>query len=278
MATLTTASESSVRTISSFLNALSLCLMLNYIILQPLEEDAEKMKHWDPTQIIDALLPSDSLGRFVGYASLTTFFFSFLSFSHDLYYYYYLERKQRWETMICRRIIFESCRGILVGFVVILCVSTSITLFVFFLCGDNPFEHILQSLFASYYVTLLSLGSSSLLRPGTPVTTTWTRYFRSDSSDDIQRLMDDSRNILWQVIIGGRPLEFFSSILILIPCMILRILDHGMQIQRWPVPVLLGITAGFTIGNILSVLMALVLSAKVYLRKRKDHNMIAKEY
>ena len=258
--------------------------MLKFLILQPLEEDAEKMKHWDPTQIIDALLPSDSLKRFVWCASMTTLFFSFLSFSYDLYVYEKIQHKKAYH----RRIVLASLRGILIGVFMILCVSNSITLFLFFLCGDNPTERIVQSLFASYYVTLLSLGSS-FLRPfffDTIVKTTLTDYYRyylsvsnhSSSSDekDINKIVDDSRGILWQILIGGRPLEFFSSIFILIPCMILRILDHGMQIQRWPIPVLIGITAGFTLGNILSVSAAFVLSAKVYLKERKDHMIVKK--
>jgi len=40
----------------------------------------------------------------------------------------------------------------------------------------------------------------------------------------------------------------YSTFLIMIPFMILNILDHGDQLQRWPVPILLGSTVGHFVG------------------------------
>merc|ERR1719491_1516642 len=40
----------------------------------------------------------------------------------------------------------------------------------------------------------------------------------------------------------------YSVMIITVPFMVLNILDHGDQIQRWPIPILLGSTVGHVVG------------------------------
>jgi hypothetical protein len=47
--------------------------------------------------------------------------------------------------------------------------------------------------------------------------------------------------------------RLYTMFLFAIPFQILSILDHGMQIQRWPLPVLLGGTYGYVIGTIIGI-------------------------
>ncbi|KAG7374008.1 hypothetical protein IV203_013103 [Nitzschia inconspicua] len=56
-----------------------------------------------------------------------------------------------------------------------------------------------------------------------------------------------------------------TTLLCTIPFQILSVLDHGMQIQRWPVPVLLGSTYGYAFGTLLGILTS-------YINRRRNEN------
>jgi hypothetical protein len=51
--------------------------------------------------------------------------------------------------------------------------------------------------------------------------------------------------------------RFYATLLITIPFQILQILDSGLQVQRWPIPLLLGSTVGWVVGNIVGLLRTL---------------------
>jgi hypothetical protein len=44
----------------------------------------------------------------------------------------------------------------------------------------------------------------------------------------------------------------------LIPCQILLLYDHGMQIQRWPVPIIMASTYGWAVGLVVGTLWAIL--------------------
>jgi hypothetical protein len=45
----------------------------------------------------------------------------------------------------------------------------------------------------------------------------------------------------------------------LIPCQILLLYDHGMQVQRWPVPTIMASTCGWAIGLVVGTLWAILI-------------------
>ena len=50
--------------------------------------------------------------------------------------------------------------------------------------------------------------------------------------------------------------RLYVTVVLVIACSILSVLDHGKQIQRWPVPVLVGGTYGFCFGTLAGITLA----------------------
>lgn len=60
--------------------------------------------------------------------------------------------------------------------------------------------------------------------------------------------------------------RLYGMILVSIPVQILSVLDHGIQIQRWPLPIILGTTYGYVIGSMLGMLF------RYFQRRNKEKN------
>lgn len=58
--------------------------------------------------------------------------------------------------------------------------------------------------------------------------------------------------------------RLYCTLAFIIPFSILSVLDHGSQIQRWPVPVLIGGTYGFVFGSFLGITLS------YFQHKKKD--------
>ncbi|KAL3913385.1 MAG: hypothetical protein SGILL_006512, partial [Bacillariaceae sp.] len=48
--------------------------------------------------------------------------------------------------------------------------------------------------------------------------------------------------------------RLYTTLLCSIPFQILNVLDHGLQIQRWPAPMLMGATYGYAFGTLTGIL------------------------
>ena len=70
-----------------------------------------------------------------------------------------------------------------------------------------------------------------------------------DSNDSDKR--DDNENEDDKEI--ANRYVMYATLFVTIPFQILNILDHGNQIQRWPIPIILGSTIGHCIGCIIAV-------------------------
>lgn len=229
------------------MNAVALVLMFRSMILQPLKMDETRMRHWDPTEIIATNLPLHILFSFVAASFAITMTMSSVASFHEFAH----DQKIRNTT---KTTVKDSMLSLFIGSFVICAFSVTVTLFIFFLCGDTPYHLLWHSILASTFATTLSLGPS-FVRPG---------FFHSvhpfidlilgkDNADHY-----DNNNIQFSSYqkdtIQVSPIhrfQLYSCILCTIPCAIFLILDHGNQIQRWPVPILLGFTIGFTVGTLL---------------------------
>lgn len=70
-------------------------------------------------------------------------------------------------------------------------------------------------------------------------------YIRNISGSDNMNNNENDKEIINRYIM-------YSTTIITIPFQILNILDHGNQIQRWPIPIILGSTIGHCIGCIIA--------------------------
>ena len=115
----------------------------------------------------------------------------------------------------------------------------------FGLCGTNIVDNYKHSLTAALYVASL-------------VSTTWKTTAAEEASaaaslhtviDELPiKYIDSSTSDLLSYC------RFYGIILTLIPFQTFNVLDSGAQIQRWPLPILLGSTYGYCIGSIIGIL------------------------
>jgi hypothetical protein len=110
------------------------------------------------------------------------------------------------------------------------------------LCGAHIVENFKHSSLASLYIAAL-------------VSTTFT-------TDDV------TPQILAQLPIRDhsdllKTSRIFGTIVGCIPFQILSILDRGVQIQRWPLPIILGVTYGYVFGSIIGLVM-------LYFQRRQE--------
>jgi hypothetical protein len=56
--------------------------------------------------------------------------------------------------------------------------------------------------------------------------------------------------------------RLYTTILCTIPFQLLTVLDHGLQIQRWPIPVILGSTYGYVFGTLIGIIVTYLASQR----------------
>jgi hypothetical protein len=101
----------------------------------------------------------------------------------------------------------------------------------FGLAGSNIVDNYKHSLTAALYVAALASTTST----------------GKETSNILQELpFADSSNLL-------AFCRLYGMILTSVPFSVVTILDAGMQIQRWPLPILLGTTYGYVIGTFVGV-------------------------
>jgi hypothetical protein len=113
---------------------------------------------------------------------------------------------------------------------------------VLILCGVHPLRDLQHTLWASLYLTILA-WPIGVLRDGKKKSdfSFMNRFYQlvdlplAAKGDDIALIVASHR--------------FYGTLIGLIPCAILNILDWGVQIQRWPLPLLIGGTYGWMAGN-----------------------------
>jgi len=157
--------------------------------------------------------------------------------------------------------------------------STIITVFLVILCGVSPTKHIIPTLLGCFYVSTIafvplfycliywSMDTRKTPRPGIHrfqdigflLLESLAQYFCLEIQDENDcDKHDPPPNICFE------NCEMQSDLNIIIPtifgpfigmslCSILTILDWGSQLQRWPLPMLLGATGGHLCGTIWSV-------------------------
>jgi hypothetical protein len=109
---------------------------------------------------------------------------------------------------------------------------TAVVYALFGICGSHIVTDYQHSLTAALYVASLA-------------STTWTD---STSSNILEELpfYNFSEHVL-------EFCQLYGMLLVSIPFQILTVLDRGLQIQRWPLPVILGTTYGYVIGSLIGI-------------------------
>jgi len=232
-----------VLVLQAFIN----CCLVSIIINKELFEDSIIMEHLDPSIIIEKEFPLKTLCIFVG-ASLLWNSVLFIVVNDAL-------RKQQ-----------QSRSAETAG---VCSISTIAVYSTLILCGVDPRICPRHTLLTAFYL------SFNTAMPAV--------FFRQARK---QTLQQRGNKILVQDLVIMKPKEMalyilgpvektkdqnirtlqsihqfatLFSFIGVVCCSILRVLDHGMQVQRFPLPLIYGFTYGRCIGNVFGVLWSLCL-------------------
>ena len=103
----------------------------------------------------------------------------------------------------------------------------------FIICGAHVVDNYKHSITAAAYLATL-------------MSTTWTGKVTSNILEELP--FYDYTNLL-------AASRLYCMILFTIPFQVLSALDRGIQIQRWPLPIILGATYGFVLGTMVGVFL-----------------------
>jgi hypothetical protein len=171
--------------------------------------------HLDPTEIIAVPIPLFRLENFVGFAALVLFIVSV----------------PWWELVV------------LVNTLKTLGITTFAILGMAILCGAHPLHNLLYTVLASFYVASLVSLNPPVFNDATRTTNNTQLLLFTRRIDALTRGDDVIQSF-----------RLYTTLLTMIPFQILNILDSGLQVQRWPLPMLLGSTVGWILGSVLGLL------------------------
>mmetsp|Transcript_20423 Transcript_20423/g.30307 ORF Transcript_20423/g.30307 Transcript_20423/m.30307 type:complete len:213 (+) Transcript_20423:179-817(+) len=107
---------------------------------------------------------------------------------------------------------------------------------IFVLCGADPTRHIFHTILSALYVAALAWL--------TPISNKTTK---SNFSVQLSQRLQLQTDIL-------ASYRLYGTVLGIIPLQILNILDWGAQVQRWPLPLLIGSTYGWIVGTLVGII------------------------
>mmetsp|Transcript_19222 Transcript_19222/g.28795 ORF Transcript_19222/g.28795 Transcript_19222/m.28795 type:complete len:291 (-) Transcript_19222:94-966(-) len=238
-----------------------------------LNRDAIEMERWDPSDIILHVFPITDLYSHVQTTSLIV---TIVSIVLNFYEKYSMTPSQSSFSLL----LVATRNYIFMIFVLFFLVSLVMILF-----GASPNMNLPHTLLASFHFTILTFGyfhlpmSSStekssfdqiliyLLTGGMDtqnITHTYHKIGGSVSDKDgsntniTQQHSEHNATTCTEISIGDEISRhtMYVTIFVTVPFQILNILDHGMQIQRWPLPILLGCTIGHCLGSIIGPVVA----------------------
>lgn len=141
-------------------------------------------------------------------------------------------------------------------------------------CGASPTNHIRHTGLASLYVATLAVVLTAL--SATATTSPQQAWWQPRLSLPLLPTATSSKDIptpqATQMFDQFNE-EFLAScqmhmtLFVSVPFQVLRLYDWGSQIQRWPLPVVLGSTYGFVLGTILGLCATVAMHCNPKLRE-----------
>lgn len=216
-------------------------------ILERLDEDFKLMERWEPTIIIGQVFPYHLLKLHVNMVTLGMIFVSILmNILHGT-------RKNNlktdgWLLRVVQKFF---------GYVFMLGILFGCVLLTFILCGASPFEHLSHTLLASWYFTILTFGYYIPPKKNVIVHVLMGEQDNLVQQGREKEVNDEMKMMTIDVESRGARIIMYTTLIVTIPFQILHILDHGDQIQRWPIPIILGATMGHICGCVIELILGL---------------------
>jgi len=232
------------RTICLLANALIIAMLIKEDIFDVLKDDGVKMERWDPTEILASPFPLNVL-RTVVFTSCRSIMTPNEFMATTLWYFYRgkytlkdLEQGTRYNLM--KRTI---------KYLIMMAALTIILFFISILCGASPFVNVHHSLLACFYLATLGFGYIQPKADESIQTAIKRVIVGPDYSElpYIDCLVNEMNGCIMYSVLG----------VMTVPFMILTVLDGGFQIQRWPLPMILGTFCGHMIGITVGTLVGI---------------------
>lgn len=125
----------------------------------------------------------------------------------------------------------------------VLIVATVAMVAISITCGAHPTNNLHSTILASLYVALLLTMNPPVFCDG--ISDFWTTQTTVMGDDMVSKC------------------RVYATLLVMIPFQILNILDSGLQVQRWPLAMILGSTVGWVMGSVVGFLWAIYTTIKV---------------
>ena len=164
-----------------------------------------------------------------------------------------------WNMLVRGSSVFMSSRTTSIASIATVIPSGSLFVYVIFIiCGIHPSYYPKQTMLASLYVAMNIIFATPMLE-------------ETNQTSPVKENHNNSALItkhmkVWYYLLGPsmntqqnlHQASFYGSLIGMIATSILRILDHGMQIQRHPVPILIGFSWGNVVGLIFGIIWKLL--------------------
>uniref|UniRef100_A0A7S2LR23 Uncharacterized protein n=1 Tax=Skeletonema marinoi TaxID=267567 RepID=A0A7S2LR23_9STRA len=218
-----------------------------YQIFSPLlEHDAIDMTHLDPSVIIDTAIPLKHLGHFLALSCI-------------------LSIAIIWG---CQRATLKLS---LVNNMILIGIATVFAQCSFILCGINPMKLPIHTFISALYVTTITVLPITLSAPSGEVIASMQHgksrvnyeavvaYLFGPISNNInqstQHKQQRQQQLYQRKVQRMHQYSTLGTLIGMCACAIFRVLDHGMQIQRYPMPIIIGATVGRVGGVLMTVLV-----------------------
>lgn len=189
--------------------------------------------HMDPSIIISTPLPLENLFSFMALSLVWSFVVAII------------------DRVVMTRDSREVHKGIFHAAMIIV-VHTIIIHFIIIICGIHPTVFPLHTLLSAFYVSFNTPQSIHRFVAA--------NYWSSQKqqlvpNEHAKRQQVSQRNSTRLQL--HHQLTILGMIIGMVVCAILRVLDHGMQVQRYPIPIIVGATLGSCGGIAVAFILAL---------------------
>uniref|UniRef100_A0A7S2LSK8 Uncharacterized protein n=1 Tax=Skeletonema marinoi TaxID=267567 RepID=A0A7S2LSK8_9STRA len=230
-----------------------------YQIFSPLlEHDAIDMTHLDPSVIIDTAIPLKHLGHFLALSCI-------LSIA--------IISGCQWATLTRNEIQEQSHKylSLVNNNMILIGTAAVFAQCSFILCGINPMKLPIHTFISALYVTTITVLPITLSTPSGEVIASMQHgksrvnyeavvaYLFGPISNNInqstQHKQQRQQQLYQRKVQRMHQYSTLGTLIGMCACAIFRVLDHGMQIQRYPMPIIIGATVGRVGGVLMTVLV-----------------------
>jgi len=144
------------------------------------------------------------------------------------------------------------------NYMIMMAALSLIVLVISILCGASPIANVHHTVLASMFFTQMAFG---YIQPNDdePIQIAVKRVFLAPDYSEFSFIENMVNELNCYILYG--------TIFMTIPFAVLNILDGGLQIQRWPMPVILGSFYGHIFGIIVGTCVALYRLNRLRLKK-----------